>query len=219
MSPAILYSLQHCPYAMRARLGLLLAEQTVLLRAVSLKDKPPELLTSSPKGTVPVLVVDNTTVIDESLEIMLWALHQNDPHGLLHSDDHDALVDMLSVIHSADHVFKSALESYKAAKRYHRDDKLSQRQACEHFLQPLEQNLEQGFLFGARESLVDYALLPFIRQFSRVERQWFRQAPYPRLQQWLHGHLQSRRYAQAMQPYPLWLEQRRDYLFGAQAAK
>ncbi len=81
----ILYSLQHCPYAMRARLGILLAQQPVMLRAITMYGKPDEMLTASPKGTVPVLVVDSNLVIDESLDIMLWALTRNDPQNLLYS--------------------------------------------------------------------------------------------------------------------------------------
>ncbi|WP_350623958.1 glutathione S-transferase N-terminal domain-containing protein, partial [Pseudoalteromonas sp. 24-MNA-CIBAN-0067] len=87
MTLPLLYSLQHCPYAMRARMGILMAEQHVLLRAIKTKNKPPHLLQISPKGTVPVLLLPNNQVIDESLDIMLWALKQNDPYNLLHTQD------------------------------------------------------------------------------------------------------------------------------------
>jgi len=99
MKLPILYSLQNCPYAMRARLAILLARQTVMLRAIVMQNKPAEMLALSPKGTVPVLVLESENkkyVIDESLDIMLWALNINDPENLLYSQDADALAEMLS---------------------------------------------------------------------------------------------------------------------------
>lgn len=224
MTLPILYSLQHCPYAMRARLAILLAEQNVMLRPIVMKNKPAEMLAVSPKGTVPVLVLgtpveiepDNKQpVIDESLDIMLWALRCNDPQNLLYSQHPDALPEMLKVIEENDKQFKPGLEQYKHAKRFHEETEEEYRLACEPFIQRLEQRLaHHEFLMGGTPSLLDYALLPFVRQFSKVNRQLFLQGPYTQLQRWLNHHLQSRLYARAMFKYPLWLDTHEEYLLG-----
>ena len=206
----ILYSLQNCPYAMRARLAILMSQQTVLIRAIVLKNKPADMLALSPKGTVPVLVLGtlpNTHVIDESLDIMLWALNLSDPDNLLYAEDPKALPEMLTIINENDHQFKPSLERYKRAKRFHEDDEEACRLQCEPFIQRLEQRLsQQPFLMGSTPSLLDFALLPFVRQFSRVNRQHYRQGAYTHLQKWLKQHLQSRLFSKAMLKYPLWLE-------------
>ena len=222
MTLPILYSLQNCPYAMRARLAILLAQQTVRLRAIVMQDKPPEMLVLSSKGTVPVLVIDVTseaentkTVIDESLDIMLWALKQNDPEDLLYSQDANALAEMLQIINDSDENFKPKLEKYKRAKRFHGDDEEECRLQCEPFIQKLEHRLTQHeFLMGSTPSLLDYALLPFIRQFARVNRQLYLQGPYTHLQRWLNHHLQSRLFTKAMTKYPLWLDNHEECVLG-----
>jgi glutathione S-transferase len=209
---------------MRARLGLLMAKQQVMLRAVVTKNKPKEMLAASPKGTIPVLVLPDSSVIDESLDIMLWALQQNDPEDLLHKDSPDDLSNMLDLIKHNDRFFKPQLEIYKKSKRFHLDTELQERQRCEAFIAELERHLasaaspsnasnSQGHFIGAKPSLADYALLPFVRQFSRVNRPWFIQAPYPCLRKWLETHLQSRVYSKAMTKYPLWLDTHQDTLF------
>lgn len=225
----ILYSLQNCPYAMRARLVLMLAQQKVRLRAVSLKDKPAEMLHASPKGTVPILVIKNSRnsnceqvdqaskdqVIDESLTIMLWALEQNDPENLLYSHDENALAEMLKVIAENDTEFKPTLEKYKRAKRYHGNDLEACRLACEPFIQKLEQRLAQHeFFMGSTPSLLDYVLLPFIRQFSRVNKPVFSHDQYTNLNHWLSYHLQSRLFSRMMFKYPLWLDNQEEYILG-----
>ncbi len=218
----ILYSLQNCPYAMRARLAILLAQQTVMLRAIVMQNKPPEMLALSPKGTVPVLVLgsmnksmNKKTVIDESLDIMLWALKLNDPVNLLYSQDADALAEMLQIINDNDENFKPKLEQYKRAKRFHGNDEEQCRLLCEPFIQSLEHRLAQDeFLMSSTPSLLDYALLPFIRQFSRVNRQLYLHGPYTHLQRWLNHHLQSRLFSKAMSKYPLWLDNHEECIFG-----
>jgi len=220
MNYPILYSLQHCPYAMRARMGILLSEQVVHLRAIVLKDKPAEMLISSPKGTVPVLVIKNETnyesnVIDESLDIMLWALKQSDPSNLFYSHQPEMLDEMLMLISIFDNQFKSNLEKYKSAKRYHDDNKDSCRKECEIYITQLEQRLNQHqYLMGDQLSLVDYAVLPFIRQFAKVERQWYLSSPYPKLQQWLKSHLDSLLFSKVMRKHPLWLKNHEEVMFG-----
>ena len=224
----VLYSLQNCPYAMRARLAILLAQQTVQIRAVTMKDKPAEMLLASPKATVPVLVINNAdtsggitdskqqdTVVDESLDIMLWALNRNDPDHLLYPHDSTALPEMLNVIQENDDAFKPRLEKYKRAKRFHGDDLEVCRIECEPFVQALEQRLAQhAFFMGSTPSLLDYALLPFIRQFSKVNKAEFADDRYANLRCWLSHHLQSRLFSRAMFKYPLWLDNREVCWFG-----
>lgn len=222
MTQPILYSLQNCPYAMRARLAILKSQQAVLIRAIVMKNKPAELLALSPKGTVPVLVLgteSNTQVIDESLDIMLWALNLNDPDNLLYAEDAKALPEMLSIINENDQQFKPNLERYKRAKRFHGDNEEECRLQCEPFIQALEQRLSQHpFLMGSTPSLLDFALLPFVRQFSRVNRQHYRHGPYTHLQNWLKNHLQSQLFAKAMLKYPLWLETYEENILGKPAS-
>lgn len=224
----ILYSLQHCPYAMRARLGLLMAQQQVLLRAITMKNKPEDMLALSPKGTVPVLVLnhpslnsthvasnDEPIIIDESLDIMIWALQQNDPQDLLHKDNPSDFIDTIDLIRRNDKEFKPQLEIYKKAKRFRLNNVLEERKKCELFIAELEQKLATNkYLIGQKPGLIDYALLPFVRQFSRVHRSWFVQAPYPNLRIWLETHMQSLLYSKAMAKYPLWLDEHEECLFG-----
>ena len=221
----ILYSLQHCPYAMRARLGILLAQQSVLIRAVVTKNKPAEMLAVSPKGTVPILILDHAeyaeedlnkaTIIDESIEIMLWALKLNDPENLLQTEDSSKLEAMLELIRRNDKEFKPDLEIYKLARRFHKGSEVADRQRCEIFVAELERKLESGdFFMGDQASLVDYALLPFIRQFARVDRKWYLQSPYPKLRDWLNRHPQMPLFTKAMAKYPLWLDSRETFLLG-----
>ncbi len=186
-----------------------------MLRAITMDKKPEEMLIASPKGTVPVLVVDPQTVIDESLDIMLWALKRNDPQNLLYSDQVEALPEMLKIIEENDNEFKPSLEKYKRSKRFHNEAEAADRLACEPFIQRLESRLNQhDYFMGATPSLLDYALLPFVRQFSKVSRQLFREGPYTNLQRWLDGHMQSRLFAKAMLKYPFWLESGEEFLFG-----
>ena len=232
-----LYSLQHCPYAMRARLGLLLAKQKVMLKAVVTKNKSEEMLALSPKGTVPVLVLEDVIeghgesesgletestdniklprIIDESVDIMLWALNINDPDDLLLSQTPEALPVMLKLISYNDKVFKPLLEQYKDAKRYHKDTEADLRTLCESFIQALELRLSQHqYLMGDNLSLLDFALLPFVRQFARVDRHWYLQSPYPLLRQWLKDHLNRPLFSRMMKKFPLYSETGEAYPFG-----
>lgn len=210
MNMPILYSLRQCPYAMRARIALLLAKQTVYLRPIVMSNKPAEMLQASPKATVPVLIVkaddDSIQVIDESLDIMVWALRQNDPLNLLYKESPENLTQMLELIEYSDTEFVSRLKKYKAASRYRDENLESIRKDCEPFLAELENRLTiHDYFMGDTLSLADYALLPFIRQFSRVERQWFHQTPYENLQEWLKHHYANPLYSKAMTKHPLWL--------------
>lgn len=215
MSLPILYSLRQCPYAMRARMGLLLAKQPVILRDIVMKNIPDEMLVASPKGTVPVLVLNDSSVIDESIDIMLWALNKNDPMNLLYHHQANSYSNIIELIKCNDNEFVQVLNKYKAAARYHDVDEATCRQQCENYIVYYEQCLtEHDYLIGDTSSLADYAVLPFIRQFSRVDRKWFTQAPYPKLQRWLERHYKNPIFAKAMTKYPQWLDSKESVLFG-----
>lgn len=213
----ILYSLRNCPYAMRARIAIYYSKQPIVLRDVVLSNKPEPMLVASPKGTVPVLVLPDKEqkIIDESLEVMLWALGKSDPDDFLQSHNDEALTHMLAIITRFDNDFKTCLEAYKCAKRYHEDDLIQRREACEVYIQTLERGLtEHEYLMSSKPSLLDIALLPFIRQFARVERQWYLQSPYPLTRKWLTNYLQSPMFTKVMAKFPLWSPDDQAVIFG-----
>ncbi|QTD31021.1 glutathione S-transferase [Pseudomonas fluorescens] len=182
-----LYSFRRCPYAMRARMALRYSGVPVEIVEVSLKAKPAEMLAISPKGTVPVLDAGGQ-VIDESLEIMRWALAQNDPDNWLLGGDSR----IAELIEANDQVFKVHLNRYKYAERYPEQPMEVYRAEGALFLQQLDELLEgRDYLLTGHPSLADIALLPFVRQFAHVDRDWFAQTPYVRLQAWLQRFLES----------------------------
>jgi glutathione S-transferase len=213
----ILYSLRHCPYAMRARIAIFKSQTAVYLRDLKLDNKPAEMLALSTKSTVPMLVSTNDSeieVIEESLDIMLKVLTANDPFALL-TPTHSSIDVMLSLIDYFDTGLIPANEAYKCAKRYQETNIVECRQVCETYLQQLELRLTQhSFLMGDTESLMDIALMPFIRQFSKVERQWYQQSPYPLLRAWLNRYLQSPMFTKIMAQHELWVDCHRDIIFG-----
>lgn len=185
---ALLYSYRRCPYAMRARMALSYAGIAYQLHDISLKDKPAGLLAVSPKGTVPVLVLPDGRVLEQSLDIMHWALQQHDPSCWLDIDRDNSQ----ALISENDGAFKQALDKYKYASRFPEQSAASYRSQAEVFLCKLEQALqERPFLSGAHLSLTDVAIFPFIRQFAAVDADWFAQATYPKLQAWLQARLES----------------------------
>ena len=186
-----LYSFRRCPYAMRARMALRYSDVAVNIVEVSLKAKPAEMLALSSKGTVPVLSVDGQ-VIDESLAIMRWALAQNDPQDWLLKDDPVGQAQIAALIEENDQVFKVHLNRYKYAERYPEQPMAFYRSEGEVFLRRLDALLEgRDYLLAAHPSLADVALMPFVRQFAHVDREWFGQTPYVRLQAWLQRFLES----------------------------
>jgi len=187
----ILYSFRRCPWAMRARLALRYAECPVEVIEVSLKAKPAELLALSPKGTVPVLSTGEG-VLDESLEIMRWALARHDPQDWLLRADPVAAQAADALIARNDRDFKVQVNLYKYAERYPEHSREHYRQQAEAWLAELEALLAQRpYLFAEHPSLADAALMPLMRQFAGVEPQWFAEAPYLRLRAWLQGWLES----------------------------
>ena len=211
----ILYSLRRCPYAMRGRMGIALSKQQVLLREIITKDKPSELLASSAKGTVPVLVLPDGQIIEQSLDVMNWALQQNDPQDLLRSNNPTLNQQVHQLITVNDDEFIGHLEKYRASVRYRNIDKEQRRQDCEGFISKLEALLtDQAYFFGETPSLADFAVMPFVSQFVRVEKKWFVQSEYQNVGRWLRTHLDSKLYTQVMKQYPLWNETKQDCLFG-----
>lgn len=186
-----LYSFRRCPYAMRARMALRYCGITVNIVEVSLKAKPAEMLALSSKGTVPVLSVDGQ-VIDESLAIMHWALAQSDPQDWLLKDDPVGQHHIAELIEENDQVFKVHLNRYKYAERHPEQPMVFYRAEGEVFLRRLDELLEgRDYLLAEHPSLADVALMPFVRQFAHVDREWFGQSPYHRLQAWLQRFLES----------------------------
>ncbi|MBV6822912.1 glutathione S-transferase [Pseudomonas sp. PD9R] len=193
-----LYSFRRCPYAMRARMALRYCGVAVDIVEVSLKAKPAEMLALSSKGTVPVLSVDGR-VIDESLDIMRWALAQNDPQDWLLKDDSFGALWMNKLIEANDQTFKVHLNRYKYAERYPEHPMEFYRGEGEAFLRKLDEMLEgRDYLLADHPSLADVALMPFVRQFAHVDREWFAQTPYVRLQAWLQRFLESELFTSIM---------------------
>ncbi|WP_084785731.1 glutathione S-transferase [Psychrobacter urativorans] len=199
-----LYSFRRCPYAMRARLGLLFADFPVELREVTLKNKPPQMLDISPKGTVPVLQRIDGTVLEESLEIMFWALEQQDPQQLL---DAQFLHQANALIEQNDNEFKHWLNRYKYADRHLEMTQIEYRQKGEVFLQVLEDLLtKHAYLLADNVTIADIAIMPFVRQFAHVDRTVFYSLPYPKLQLWLQQWLAHPLFLQAMTKFQPWQE-------------
>lgn len=206
----ILYSLHNCPYAIRARIALIKAKQVVEIRSIKLSNKPIKMVEVSPKGSVPVLVLptpEPLLVIDESLDIMLWALNKNDPCNLMLQTQSNKLTEMIAFIERFESCFIPVLEAYAAAKRYQEENRAELRKACENELAKLEGQLNKyRFLFCDEESLVDIALVPFVRKLARVDKPWFRDSPFPHVRNWLNGYLNSRLFSEAMIHYDIWYE-------------
>ena len=197
-----LYSFRRCPYAMRARLGILFAELQVELREITLKNKPSQMLAISPKGTVPVLQLLDGTVIEESTEIMIWALEQQDPQGLL---DAEVLQQANALIDKNDNEFKYWLDRYKYADRHTDMTQTEYRQKGEIFLQVLEELLTKNpYLLGKTVTIADIGIMPFVRQFAHVDRNVFYSLPYPNLQRWLQDWLQHPFFLQTMTKFQPW---------------
>lgn len=182
----ILYTFRRCPYAMRARMAIYVAGVTVEYREVSLKNKPQSLLDYSPKGTVPVVVTPSGEVIEQSRDIMLWALHQADPDNWLLQSDTLQQQKMTQLVDSCDNDFKPLLDRYKYFDRHPEHSKAEHRYRAELFLQTLETQLsENKFLINAQMRFADVAIFPFIRQFAAVDTKEFAASPYKNLQRWL----------------------------------
>ncbi len=195
---------------MRARLALAASGVVVEHREVTLKNKPADMLAASPKGTVPVLVLPDRRVIDESLDVMLWALRQSDPQHWL-SPVGATLDDMLAMVAVNDGAFKRNLDRYKYPNRCAEESggdaagfATTQRDLGARWLDELDARLGGGWLFGDAASLADMALLPFVRQFAHTDADWFASQPWPQLQAWLAAFEASALYMGVMGKHEVW---------------
>ncbi len=196
----ILYSYRRCPYAMRARMALKFANIEVEIREISLREKPAHMLQISPKATVPVLIFTDGSVIDESLEIMYWALKQHSLQTNIHEP-------YRALILENDTRFKQALDAYKYPERHPNKTQIQHRADGEVFLQKLENLLsENNYLFGTAPSLADMAVFPFIRQFAAVDSAWFEQCEYSKLRAWLNEWINSELFNSVMTKNPTYVE-------------
>jgi len=177
------------------------------LREVSLKNKPREMLDISPKGTTPVMQIfsgQDFIVLEESLDIMNWAIQQNDPLNWRDLPDKSVAI-AKQLINTNDREFKQSLDCYKYPNRFPENSQEFYRQQAEEFLQVLELQLQQNnFLICDRQTLADIAIFPFVRQLAYVDIDWFNSSPYPKLQQWLNWHETSTMFEFVMQKFPVW---------------
>lgn len=206
----VLYTFRRCPYAMRARLAIVAAGLKVEVRELVLRAKPAHMLEISPKGTVPVLWLQDGKVIDESLDVMQWAVNQSFPADwlMLNAVQQQQCDEWIALL---DGEFKRNLDRYKYPHRYHTEtytcDPLEHRAACEKILVQWNAVLEQQgpFLFGSQPSFADYAILPFVRQFRIADEEWFDTVPgYAALKSWVTTFLQSPLLEQAMVKFSPW---------------
>lgn len=203
----ILYSFRRCPYAMRARMALIASRTICELREVKLSNKPAEMIAASPKGTVPVLVLPDGSVIDESLDIMRWALEQSDPEGWMEADD-------AGLIAANDGAFKHHLDRYKYPGR-HASNPLEHRAASLITIEAYDSLLtRQAYLCGPKCMLADIAIMPFVRQFAATDQQWFDLQPLPAVQAWLARHVGSALFVSAMERVPAWTSGQEPVLLG-----
>ena len=202
----ILYTFRRCPYAIRARLAIGVGGVDVEMREVDLRDKPQAMLDRSPKGTVPVLQLADGSAIDESLDIMRWALAINDPEAWV-SGDAAWSAEVLALIEQNDGAFKRNLDRYKYPGRYQAEPQEDvpqpahyHRGQAEIFLRELVARLRtNAYLMGERPSLPDFAIVPFVRQFANVDKAWFDTAHAGALKRWLDELTHSPLFAKVMQ--------------------
>ena len=207
-SVPVIYSFRRCPYAMRARLALLASEQICEHREILLRDKPASMLTLSPKGTVPVMWLPDGRVLDESLDVMYWALHNNDPLGWLEYTSNEILL-ASKLVEENDGPFKHHLDRYKYADRYEKENLETHRDGCLETLETLNAQLNgNNWLFGAEARMVDYAILPFIRQCRIANGDWFdSQSQLEDLHRWLQNFLTSDIFNTVMHKYEVWKDE------------
>jgi len=206
----LLYSFRRCPYAIRARFAIAVSGQQVLLREVRLSQKPDQLRAVSAKATVPVLLLSSGEVIDESLDIMLWALRQHDPERWL---DEETQSMSLELIQECETEFKLHLDHYKYAERFPQHSQTHYRTQAQTFLYELERRLQSSrYLLTSRAVLADIAILPFVRQFAGVDADWFG-AEHPVLAGWMNHQLESHLFQSVMARYSVWKAGDEEVLF------
>ncbi len=196
MSHPILYSFRRCPYAMRARLAISSARRTVVLREVVLRDKPEAMIAVSPKATVPVLILPDGQVIDESYDVMNWAL-----------GDDGASAEERALVMQCDAEFKPYLDQYKYPNKqetYDRDQTLTN---AGKYLSLLDERLEKNdFLFGDDRGFADIGIAPFVRQFAHVDRDWFLESEWKNVIRWYREFIEWDGFKSIMTKHPQWVD-------------
>jgi len=193
MTLPILYSFRRCPYAMRARLAIANGDHKVELREILLRDKAPQFLETSPKGTVPVLVLPDGTLVEESLDIMLWASPAPAPQ-------------MVQLVQQCDAQFKPNLDRYKYPTRFEDVDRAEVLRKAVLFLDELDTRLtHQTFLFGDTRSFADIGIAPFVRQFAHVDRDWFMAQSFTNVIRWYAEFTKWNGFLDIMKKYPKWV--------------
>ena len=200
----ILYSFRRCPYVIRARMAINYADVSVELREVLLSQKPQSMLTASPKATVPILQLPDGRVIDESIDVMHWALdHSDADHWRVEALENETS----ALIEQNDFEFKSDLDQYKYSDRFPEHSHEHYRSEGEKFLSVLEKRLEkQQYLLADELKFVDVAIFPFVRQFAFVDKPWFDLSSYRGVQRWLSEFLESQNFASVMVKTGVWKE-------------
>ena len=189
---------------MRARMAIHISGQKCELREVLLRDKPPSMLKYSPKGTVPVLILQDGNVIDESLDVIDWALNLNDPDDWQRSKDTKKTKELIKI---NDGEFKYHLDRYKYSKRYDNEDPEFHKKKCLKFIESVNNELNYSkYIFDDNISYADIVLLPFMRQFRIADMEWFDSLPYDNLKEWLSSFLNSPLLNSIMKKYDLWKE-------------
>lgn len=203
MNHPILYSYRRCPYAMRARIGLFLCGIQAEQREIVFWDKPEPMVSASPKATVPVLILPDGTVVDESRDILFWAVAET--HNKQQLATEHCLDDINQWIDCNDNEFKDCLDKYKYADRFPEFSQSEYRHQAMPFLEKIELALAKNeYLVSDAITLADIAIFPFIRQFANVDKNWWQQAPYANLKSWLEKHLQADYFVSVMKNRPVW---------------
>jgi len=187
---------------MRARIAIHISQQKCEIREVLLKDKPPSMMECSAKGTVPVLVLQSGKVIDESLDVIDWALNLNDPYNWKRSKDSGKTKELIKI---NDGDFKFHLDRYKYSKRYENEDPNFHREKCLTFIKMINEELKDSkYIYDNEISYIDISLLPFIRQFRIADNDWFDELPYENVKSWLSNFIDSKLLKSVMPKYDLW---------------
>jgi glutathione S-transferase len=209
----VLYSFRRCPYAIRSRMTLVYSGVIVELRDILLKDKPVDMITASPKATVPVLKMSDGTVLDESFDIMLWALDQNDPDCWLPNNEKQRQT-IFDLVTENDGPFKGNLDRYKYFVRHPDNSREIYRSQGEEYLRKLENLLSQHrFLASDKMTFADTAIFPFIRQFANSDKDWFDRSPYHKLKEWLGDQLNADAFKYVMKKREIWTKGTRGLTF------
>tara|TARA_B100000941_G_scaffold157094_1_gene111456 strand:+ start:238 stop:828 length:591 start_codon:yes stop_codon:yes gene_type:complete len=196
---------------MRARMAIHISGQKCEIREVLLRNKPPSMLEYSPKGTVPVLVLQDGNVIDESLDVIDWALNLNDPDDWQRSKNTEKTKELIKI---NDGEFKYHLDRYKYSKRYNNENPELHKKKCLKFLESINNELNNSkYIFDDNISYADIVVLPFIRQFRIADMEWFDSLPYDNLKNWLSNFLDSSLLNSSMKKYDLWKEGDKSIVF------